>query len=582
MTERDYSAERSAALASILADTSQLKLIVAGAGTGKTFSFSQALTQEPHRNQVITFIRLLVGDMKPVLAAQAQVQTFHAYAVGVLHKIGAPGLTNNFKVYPLLARLLQLEVRILGGAEVDAAELERAMQWLEHSAQIDALLKAADYYDAVSFVDVVYRLYERLSHEPKLAPEHDLLVVDEVQDFTNLEIELICLLGKSSHVLAAGDDDQAIYSRRHASPQFIRDMARGGNWKTFELPFCSRCTPVVVEAVHDVVGAAQAKGLLKDRLDKTYECYVPEKAEDDRLYPRIKVVECSVDRPKAHMPARYVADAISKIRQEDIVASYEGPGYPTVLIIGPGNFTDPIIEVLERDGYAVNRRPEDRTDIDILDGYLMLRDGHYSRLGWRIVLECQPPPKLENLLRDAVEDGKELRDLLDGEYVDEHLAIVALLGRLGNGEELAPEEIQKVERSTSHSIDEIKKAIDPPKPEQVVIDESRPRILVTSFVGAKGLSGGHVFVVGMSVGFLPRKDAVTDEDVRLFIVALTRTRQGCHLLWVKRYGKPRGSKPPPLLQPSPLLEWIAAERVERVIADADYFKRTSAVAVSAR
>jgi len=36
----------------------------------------------------------------------------------------------------------------------------------------------------------------------------------------------------------------------------------------------------------------------------------------------------------------------------------------------------------------------------------------------------------------------------------------------------------------------------------------------------------------------------TDEEVRPFLVALTRTRKLCHLLWVKRYGMAKGGKAP--------------------------------------
>jgi superfamily I DNA/RNA helicase len=87
-------------------------------------------------------------------------------------------------------------------------------------------------------------------------------------------------LATRSPVLAARDDDQAIYGWRHASPQFIREMATGGDWEVFDLPFCSRCTPVVVAAVHDLIDRACREGLFQDRLEKAYECYLPDKAGD--------------------------------------------------------------------------------------------------------------------------------------------------------------------------------------------------------------------------------------------------------------------------------------------------------------
>ena len=97
---------------------------------------------------------------------------------------------------------------------------------------------------------------------------------------------------------------------------------------------------------------------------------------------------------------------------------------------------------------------------------------------------------------------------------------------------------------------------------------------MTTYVGAKGLSGGHVFILGMNVGFLPRNATVADEDVRLFIVGLTRTRKECHLLSVKWYGVANGkNKKPKMLRASPLLGFISSRRLTPVAADAAYFKK---------
>lgn len=575
-TVRNFVGERNAAIEKIVSSKVGRRLILSGPGTGKTYSFAQALTEKPHSNQVITFIRLLVKDMTPVLKDRSDVQTFHSYAIGVLHKIGAKGLSNNFRVYPHLPRLLEREVALIAGEWKSAGHFDQAMQTLALDEATFVYLGAAAYYDTVSFVDVVYRLRERLLEKPDLTPIHELLVVDEIQDFTRLEVELIHQLGEASPVLAAGDDDQAIYSRRHASPEVVRQMARTGRWEIFALPFCSRCTPVVVAAVHDILKAATKNALLRNRLSKPFECYMPDKEQDGKKYPKINVAECSVDRPGAHMPARYVLDVVSKIPQKDIAESYEGFGYPTVLLIGPSNFTEPVVQALEKAGYPVSRRDEPEPDIDILDGYLILRDEQYSRIGWRIVIECNPPPQNDAILRQAVVQAAELRDLLDGGYVAKHLATVALLTRIGNGDQLLPEERVAVEAATDRSFDELQSLLVPAPAAVLAVDETKPSVLVATYVGAKGLSGGHVFVVGMNEGFLPRGAQVTDEDVRLLLVALTRTRKECHLIWVKWYGKPHGEhKIPPQLKPSRLLNWIAKDRLAEAVVNAAYFTNKS-------
>lgn len=64
-------------------------------------------------------------------------------------------------------------------------------------------------------------------------------------------------------------------------------------------------------------------------------------------------------------------------------------------------------------------------------------------------------------------------------------------------------------------------------------DTSQPTILLSSFEGCKGLSAGHVFIVGLNNGSMPKIAAdgtIDDIEVSKFIVSLTRTRKCCYLL----------------------------------------------------
>ncbi len=145
----------------------------------------------------------------------------------------------------------------------------------------------ADYYNAVSFTDLVYRVLRHFEADPDAIPQVPLVVVDEFQDFSPLEVAFIDVSASRSSVLIAGDDDQALYSSfRFTSPAVIRDLAQGGVYELFELPYCSRCTQVVVDAVKDVLRAAVANGHLVGRLDKPFNCYLPEKQEASSTYPR--------------------------------------------------------------------------------------------------------------------------------------------------------------------------------------------------------------------------------------------------------------------------------------------------------
>jgi superfamily I DNA/RNA helicase len=77
-----------------------------------------------------------------------------------------------------------------------------------------------------------------------------------------------------------------------------------------------------------------------------------------------------------------------------------------------------------------------------------------------------------------------------------------------------------------------------------------PSIVCTTLVGAKGLSAGHVFIVGFNDGHFPQHpEAITDEDICKFIVGLSRTRKQCHLVSCGRFGAER-------LSPSSFLDWV--------------------------
>src|SRR5206468_11582825 len=131
-------------------------------------------------------------------------------------------------------------------------------------------------------------------------------------------------LSTVSPTLVVGDDDQALYGFKHASPDFLRELATGGLYERFELPYCSRCTDVLVRAANHVVAVARGEGLLEGRLDKRFDSYSPTKRPDSERYPRIVHAGCTVQTQKAPLMARYIEQQIREIPIEDVEASELG------------------------------------------------------------------------------------------------------------------------------------------------------------------------------------------------------------------------------------------------------------------
>src|SRR5437762_5364216 len=103
----------------------------------------------------------------------------------------------------------------------------------------------------------------------------------------------------------------------------------------FELPFCSRCTEVVVTATNALLKNATSSGYFSGRVPKKYECFLDDKEADSKRYPKIIITNVTTGTNFA----KYISREIKKIDASDIAESHtEGKEYPTVLIVGKRHY----------------------------------------------------------------------------------------------------------------------------------------------------------------------------------------------------------------------------------------------------
>lgn len=309
-------------------------------------------------------------------------------------------------------------------------------------------------------------------------------------------------------------------------------------------------------------------GNIEGRLDKEFECFVPDKADDSQAHPKIIHATCSVQSKKAPYVGRYIVEQIAAISGDDIKESHD-EGYPTVLVVGPNPFLDAAFGVIREAFPQAVRRKSQKLEIDPLDGYRYLAKDERSRLGWRIILACDAFDDSDHLLAEVAGSEAELADLLPAQYRDHHLELAHLVARLLDDEHLADEEIERLVGATGRSLEEILAALhlaetnESPEAEDLPQEDEGgdgdsggdliegPSIICTSLIGSKGLSAGHVFIVGFNNGHLPRdRYDISDDEVCQFLVGLSRTRKACHVISVGRYGKG-------WLEPSDFAGWIA-------------------------
>jgi superfamily I DNA/RNA helicase len=214
-------------------------------------------------------------------------------------------------------------------------------------------------------------------------------------------------------------------------------------------------------------------------------------------------------------------------------------------------------------------------EVDPLDGYRLLARDEDSRLGWRIIVACDPFDRVDEALVAVLASEEELSGALPAGYREHHRQIARLVRVLIDEEDLDADETERLTGALDPPLDELREALalasqveEEDEPEEEARQEEpsdHPSIICTSLVRAKGLSAGYVFIVGFNNGHLPRDPhAITDEEVCCFLVGLSRTRKECHLISCGRLG----NEP---LAPSEFACWIAPHTRD-IKVDAAYFR----------
>lgn len=544
------------------------KIIIAGPGTGKTLLFKEIFLKKKGSCIALTFINNLARQLEKDLTGIAEAYTFHAYCKKLLHKTPTDGIGQDFNFFPKLKSIIESDSKILS---FNGNNFSSAFQNLiENDGRIDFYLSRANFYNGVGYDDSVYRMLKYFDSHPDKVPVFDQIVVDEYQDFNKLEVSFIEKLSEKSPILIVGDDDQAIYDFKCASPVFIRNKFNDPNFKRFELPFSSRCTQVIIKAVKDIVTKAQAIGKLNGRIDKKLVCYEPDKKEENCLYPMIQYVQCSVHYKKAPYISNYIEREISNISEEKIkkmIQTTKETGEPGILIIGPSHYLDSIYEHLKIKFKNLVYHKREET-LNILDGYKILLRDDKANLGWRVLLEFLPIPEKNKIILSGNKKDSIIKQI-SSEVRKQQLEIVSILRNIREGNFVEENEKTKIKELLGSDCDSLSEKLNEDFDGSNKEDQENEgiKIQLTTFNGSKGLSAAFVFVVGFNNGDFPREpNNPTDNEVCQLIVALTRARSKCYLISNNRFGgKQTEGK-------SLFLEWIDSSCVDFQEVNKDYFK----------
>lgn len=261
--------------------------VIAGPGTGKSFSIRRRVARlieeegiDPSRILALTFTRIAAEDIRRELnsldvegADQIEARTVHGLAMKILqrrHVIESLGRETNpmgtFEIEPLL--------HDLGPEHGDKRDREKRLQaYLAAFAtdQDDDPLNCADradrrfrrelvawltFHKAMHIGELIPFLYAYLRDNPH-APEfrdYDCILVDEYQDLNRVEQGVIDLLGRDASVIIVGDENQSIYSFKHAHPEGILEWESGNDDRAdHSLVECYRCPRRVVSMANSLI-----------------------------------------------------------------------------------------------------------------------------------------------------------------------------------------------------------------------------------------------------------------------------------------------------------------------------------------
>ena len=531
----------------ILNSRGEKKVVVAGAGTGKTHLFKKVL-EGKQNTLTLTFINALVEDLSLELYGISEVRTLHGFARSILKKITG----KDINISPLLSKIIDEDIKIILNKDIVFEKIFNDLD--EHNEYLPFYFARKKYYEYYSYSAIIYASVRFFREHPDKIPGYDQILVDEFQDFNLLEVALIDLLATKSQVMLAGDDDQALYDFKSASPDHIRNRysEKMPDYASFNLPYCSRCTNVIVGAINDFIDSAKKEGYLINRIDKPYLYFDDEEKDKISLkYPKIGYTQIFTGQ----LPW-FIEKHIDKFAN-DIKGNF------TVLIISPYKIQcTKIAESLKAKGFKnVEYADNEKGEISLLDGYKLLLEDKKCNLGWRVIAKfILTPEEFEILLKETENDyEKKVYDLIGTKHRKTTLKSLSILKEIQKKGEIENDDLTSIFTQLGidiiqNSKETLKDKIDSTNAQTTNPAIRKIHIKATTIQSSKGLAGDLVFITHFDDTYFIKNDdksKITDQEICNFLVALTRTKK-------KAYMISSNEKDPAFLK------WISNTKIERI------------------
>jgi DNA helicase II / ATP-dependent DNA helicase PcrA len=260
--------------------------VLAGPGTGKTFALMRRIARlleqgVPHEKILaVTFTRTAAKDLREQLlqlgsegADKVTATTLHSFCFGALVAEAVFQATGrrarpllSFEIDHLVADLnsqfggKRRVRRLIEAYEAAWARLQADDPGFPRSPEDQAFQTVLEdwlrYHRAMligELVPLTLRFLQQNPTIPILQPR-DAVLVDEYQDLNKADQALIDVLATGGSLTVIGDDNQSIYSFRHANPEGIRAFAQEHQGtQEMVIQECRRCPPNLVAMSNSLI-----------------------------------------------------------------------------------------------------------------------------------------------------------------------------------------------------------------------------------------------------------------------------------------------------------------------------------------
>lgn len=509
---------------------------LAGPGTGKSHTFKTIIESDKFKDKkvlVLSFINKLVDDLAADLKdyKNVDVLTLHSFALREYK-----GMVKDIKIR------IDLDLDEIVGEDYYFINdkknnfKEKIYEGRLSNDEEKFYKERAKFYQSkdklYSFNSIIYatnRLFE--SDETKIPSEYDLVLIDEFQDFNQLEYNLIELLNKRNKIIVVGDDDQSLYDWKSAKPALIRSLYSHDDTDEFSLDYCYRCTEVIVDAVNSLIKNAKSKGFLQERLDGKKFLYPKDQAQDK--------IDISNKYQKIDFIPVVSGDLLIYQLAQRIKRDIQGTEDNRILVLSPSHFKQSIYEGLVKNGFNVVEFElfidEKRNDVKhkrLIDIFETLARAKTDNLSLRKILFLYfTETEMKDLIIKSHESKKGIWSCLKPatkKCIEQDIEIFkkAKAGKV----ELTSDELKRFCEifNLKNLISKMIKGFEPNKKGSIEIE-------MTTTMSSKGLSADFVYYIGIDDRDMLNKDTgkLTDQKICEFLVGMTRAKKKLTLFTLK-------------------------------------------------